>query len=136
MSTTEHPFERERVEAVADERGLDPDDLDDALTRVQEAIAKDDSESEYEYSSQHNFGWEDGEAYYLYGDGIWGTLREELSLSADRAGAAREVHRRAMSESAADRGERESVEEMFEAGTEPLVVTNTASDPPLYGQDV
>ena len=32
--------------------------------------------------------------------------------------------------------ERENVEEMFESGTEPLVVVDTAREPPRYGQDV
>jgi hypothetical protein len=136
MSTTEHPFARDRLEAVAGDRDVDAEDLDEVLTRVQRAIAKDESDTEYEYSSQHNFGWEAGDAYYLYGDGIWETLGDELDLSDDHLAAAREVHRRTMLESAAERDERESVEEMFDDGTEPLVVTSTARDPPLYGQDV
>ena len=141
MSTTDHPFERERVETVADESGLEADQLEEALTSVQRAIARDadDSNAEYEYSSQHNFGWADDDAFYLHGDGIWGTLADELSLSEDLASAAREVHRRTMldaAEESDDRTERETVEEMFSDGTEPLVVTNTGREPPLFGQDV
>jgi hypothetical protein len=133
MSDTPHPFSRDRIAAVADEREIDEGTLDDVLARVQDAIARNDDE--YEYSSQHNYGWRDEEAHYLYGDGIWETFADELSLSDDVA-AAREVHRRKMTTSAEARGERENVEEMFEEGTEPLVVIDTASDPPLYGQDV
>lgn len=136
MPETRHPFSDERVATVADETRVPADDLDDALARVQDAIARDERDDEYEYSSEHNFGWHDDEAYYLYGDGIWETLRGELSLSADLADAAREVHRRSMMESAEERGDRESFEEMLADGTEPLVVIDTASDPPLFGQDV
>ena len=136
MSTTDHPFSRDRIETVAGEHDVDAEDLDEALTRVQRAIAKAESDSEYEYSSQHNFGWDDGDAYYLYGDGVWDTLGSELPSSEEHLAAAREVHRRAMLESASDRDERESVEEMLDGGTEPLVVTSTSRDPPLYGQDV
>lgn len=141
MSTTDHPFARDRVETVADEFGIEADELDDFLTRVQRAIARDadESDSKYEYSSQHNYGWRDGEAYYLYGDGVWTTLREELSPSEGVAEAAREVHRRSMldaAEASDDRTERETVEETFADGTEPLVVTNTGGDDPLFGQDV
>ncbi|WP_276302372.1 hypothetical protein [Halorussus lipolyticus] len=112
---------------------MSEESLDDALARIQDALSRNDDE--YEYSSQHNFAWRD-DAYYLYGDGIWETLREELSLSDDEAGAAREVHRREMVASADGRDERDSLEGMFAEGTEPLVVVDTVEDPPLYGQDV
>jgi hypothetical protein len=135
MSDVQHPFDRDRIGAVADESGVDESDLDAALDAVQEGISRERGDGEYEYSSQHNYGWRD-DAYYLYGDGIWNTLGEELSASEDVLSAAREVHRREMVESAAKRGERDSVESMFDEGTEPLVVVDTASDPPLYGQDV
>lgn len=134
MTDTDHPFSEDRIAEVADERGRDAEDLETVLASVQDAIAR--NESEYEYSSQHNFAWRDDEAYYLYGDGIWATLRSELSLSDDEMESAREVHRRKMLASAEERGERDSLEEMFAEGTEPLVVVDTAEDPPLYGQDV
>jgi hypothetical protein len=136
MSSSDHPFSDGRIAEVVEEHGVDDVELDEALARVQQAIARDRRESAYEYSSQHNFGWEDENAFYLYGDGIWETLREELSLSTDLVGAAREVHRRAMLESAEARDNRESVEEQFAEGVEPLVVTNTGREPPLFGQDV
>ncbi|UPV76535.1 hypothetical protein M0R89_18555 (plasmid) [Halorussus limi] len=135
MTDVQHPFSSDRIAAVADERGVDETDLDRALADVQDAISRGTGD-EYEYSSQHNYGWRDEEAYYLYGDGIWETLRGELSLSETVADAAREVHRRKMVASAEERGERESFEEMLADETEPLVVVDTASDPPLYGQDV
>lgn len=134
--TDPHPFERNRVEAVADERGADDADLDAALAEIQDAIAREETDGQYEYSSQHNFGWRDDGSYFLYGDGIWDTLGDELSLSDSTVGTAREVHRRAMVAAAGERDERESVEKMLADGTEPLVVVDTASDPPLYGQDV
>ncbi|WP_135827162.1 hypothetical protein [Halorussus ruber] len=134
MSDTNHPFSEDRIAAVADERGVSEESLDDALARIQDAVSRNDDE--YEYSSQHNFGWRDEEAYYLYGDGIWETLRSELSLSDDEAEAAREVHRREMVASAEDRDGREALDGMFSEGAEPLVVVDTASDPPLYGHDV
>ena len=136
MSTTDHPLSRDRVESLADERGVAAGELDDALTNVQRSIARDGAESGYEYSSRHNFGWKDEDAYYLYGDGVWEALGDDLSLSDDLRDAAREAHREAALESAADRGERETVEEMLDDGNEPLVVTNVASEPPLFGQDV
>ncbi|WP_435181829.1 hypothetical protein [Halorussus sp. AFM4] len=134
MTDTEHPFSRDRIAAVADERGVGEGDLDDALASVQSAIAR--GEGEYEYSSRHNFGWRDDDAYYLYGDGIWRTLADELSLDEDLTDAAREVHRRRMTESAERRDEADAVGEMLADGAEPLVVVDTASGPPLYGQDV
>ncbi|NEU58060.1 hypothetical protein [Halorussus sp. MSC15.2] len=136
MTDVQHPFSDDRIAAVADERGVDETDLDSALAAVQDAISRTTGDDEYEYSSQHNYGWRDEEAYYLYGDGIWETLRGELSLSETVAEAAREVHRRKMVASAEERDERASVEEMLADGTEPLVVVDTASQPPLYGQDV
>ena len=75
MSGSDHPFSDGRIVEVAEAHGVDEFDLDGALTRVQQAIARDRRESAYEYSSQHNFGWEDENAFYLYGDGIWETLR-------------------------------------------------------------
>ena len=134
MTDTQHPFSRDRIAAVADERDVSEADLDGALGRVQSAIAR--GEGEYEYSSQHNFGWRDDDAYYLYGDGIWRTLAEELSLDEDLAEAAREVHRRRLTASADERDEGDAVAEMLADGAEPLVVVDTASEPPLYGQDV
>jgi hypothetical protein len=134
MSDINHPFSGDRIAEVADERGVGETTLDDVLARIQDGLARNDDE--YEYSSQHNFGWRDEEAYYLYGDGIWETLREGLSLSDGEADAAREVHRREMVTSAEDRDEREALDGMFAEGTEPLVVVDTASDPPLYGHDV
>ncbi|NHN61358.1 MULTISPECIES: hypothetical protein [Halorussus] len=134
MTDPDHPFSRDRIAAVADERGVGDADLEDALAGVQSAVAR--GEGEYEYSSEHNFGWRDDEAYYLNGDGIWRTLADQLSLDEELAGAAREVHRRRMTESADERGEADAVAEMFADGAEPLVVVDTASDPPLYGQDV
>ena len=136
MNTTDHPVSEDRTASLADERGVAVGELDDALARVQRSIAREDDGPEYEYSSRHNFGWEGEDAYYLYGDGVWEVLGENLSFSDGLRDAAREVHREAMLESAADRGERETVEGMFADGNEPLVVANVASEPPLFGQDV
>ena len=131
---TDHPFPRDVVAAVAEEYDTSPDDVDDTLAAVQNAIERGDET--YEYSSQHTFGWENDEAFYLYADGIWGTLDDELELGAERLEPARAVHRRYMLESAEERGEASSVEEQFDDGLDALVVTNTADGDPLFGQDV
>lgn len=134
MTTTSHPFGHDRVVAVANEHGTDEERLDEALADVQRALERTDGG--YEYSSEHNYGWHDDDAYYLYGDGIWETLRTELSASEDVIIAAREVHYRAMSDAARERGEQSAVEEMLADGNALLVVTNTAEGPPRFGQDV
>lgn len=130
--THQHPFSSDRVADVAGERGIDEADVIETLERIQDALER--TEDTYEFSSQHNYGWHDEDAYYLYGDGIWTTLREQLSLSEDRVAAAREVHRRAMVDSAAERDRQETLEEMFEEGNEPLVVENDGEGPPRFGQ--
>ena len=132
--TTASPFPRDRIERVATEQGVSAEELGDLLDRIQRALARD--ESGYEYSSEHTYAWRDEEAYYLYGAGIWETFDRELSPGSALLDAAREVHRRAMLEAAEARGERGTVEGMFADGSEPLVVTNTAEEPPLFGQDV
>lgn len=130
--THQHPFSSDRVADVAGERGVDESDVTETLERIQDALER--TEDTYEFSSQHNYGWHDEDAYYLYGDGIWTTLREQLSLSEDRIAAAREVHRRAMVDSAAERDREGTLEEMFEEGNEPLVVENDGEGPPRFGQ--
>lgn len=132
--THRHPFSSDYVADAAGEHGIDEADVDETLGRIQDALERSGSEDAYEFSSQHNYGWHDENAYYLYGDGIWTTLREQLSLSEDRVAAARDVHRRAMVDSAAERDRKQSLEEMFEEGNEPLVVKNDGEGPPRFGQ--
>lgn len=131
---TEHPFPHDVITTVADEHEVDPTELDQILEQVQEAIQRGDET--YEYSSQHTFGWEDTEAFYLYGDGIWATLEDELSLAQRHVAPARAVHRTHMVDSARQRGEDESVIKQFDEGTEALVVANTAEGDPLFGQEI
>lgn len=128
----QHPFSSDRVADAADEYDADESEIAETLERVQEAMERTDDT--YEFSSQHNYGWHDDDAYYLYGDGIWTTLREQLSLSEENLAAARAVHRSAMVDSAAERDRRDSLEEMFEEGNEPLVVENDGEGPPRFGQ--
>ena len=141
MTTATHPFPDERIETVASERGVPVEELSDLLDRIEGAITRDSSDRSrsgggYEYSSEHNYGWRDDDAYYLYGDGVWERFDRTLSPDADLLDAARAVHREAMLDAAGARGERETVEGMFADGNEPLVVTNTAEEPPRFGQDL
>ena len=131
---TDHPFPGDIVTAVADERGIATEQLNTVLERVQRAIERDDGK--YEYSSQHNFGWKDADAFYLYGDGIWETLGAELSLEQPQLAPARTVHRRYVLDSAEDRNEGQTVSEQLDEGVAALVVANTAEGDPLFGQDV
>ena len=131
---TDHPFPQDVVRTVADEYERDRDELERTLERIQTAIERD--EGKYEYSSQHTFAWEDPDAFYLYGDGIWETLEEELPVERRSLTAARAVHRTHMIESAKRRDEDETVAEQLEEGTEALIVANTASGEPMFGQDV
>ena len=131
---TDHPFPRGVVAAVAEEYDTSTDDVEDTLAAVQDAIERGDGK--YEYSPQHTFGWSDEDAFYLYGEGIWGTLGDQLELADDRLEPARDVHRRYMLDSAERRGEADTVEEEFAEGATALVVTNTADGDPLFGQDV
>lgn len=130
----DHPFPQDFVTAVADQYRSDPERLDETLGRIQHALER--SGGKYEYSSEHTFGWQDDAAFYLYGDGIWETLSEELSLGEERLEPARDVHRQFMLDSASERGEQQTVEQQFEDGTEALVVANTSEGDPLFGQDV
>lgn len=131
---TTHPFTEDLVTAVADEHGVDREKLDTALDRIQRGIERGDGQ--YEYSSEHSFGWSDDEAFYLYGNGIWETLGEQLSLDPDLLDPARTVHRRRTIESAERRDEERSVGKRLTEDTESLVVANTAEGEPLFGQDV
>lgn len=130
----DHPFPQDLVAEIADQYGSDPQRLDETLGRVQHALER--NGGKYEYSSEHTFGWQDDAAFYLYGDGIWETLTEELSLGDGLLAPARGVHRRFMLDSANERGERGTVEQQFEDGTEALVVANTSEGDPMFGQDV
>ena len=134
MTTATHPFPGERIEAVASKHGVPAEELSDLLGRIEGAITRDGGG--YEYSSEHNYGWRDDEAYYLYGDGVWETFDRTLSPDADLLDAARAIHRGAMLDAAEARDERETVEGMLADGNEPLVVTNTAEEPPRFGQDL
>ncbi|WP_227378647.1 hypothetical protein [Haladaptatus halobius] len=132
---SEYPFQDELVTTVANERSVDSEQLRTALEDVQRRFERDDDE--YEYSTRHNYGWEDDWAYYFYGsEAVWETVQQKLSLTDELARAARNVHERAMLRSASDRGEEQTVREMFDDGNEPLVVVNRGSGPPRFGQDV
>ena len=131
----EHPFPDDLVASIAGEHDVDRTKLDATLADVQARFER--GEDEYEYSSQHNFGWADDELFYLYGsERVWETIGEELGLSDERTDAARAVHERAMLSSAAERGDEETVREMFLDGNEPLAVANRGDGPPRFGQDV
>ena len=133
MTDTSHPFSVERIEDVADERGVDENRLDETLARVQDEL--DRTDGGYEYSSEFNFGWQDDRATYFYGgDDLWPWLDERLSAPEGLLESARAVHYRTMVEAAADRDEKETVEEMLTDGNEPLVVTNTSEGPPSFEQ--
>lgn len=129
-----HPFPEKIVTTVADEHEVTKDELDTVLERIQQTMQRD--EEKYEYSSHHNFGWSDADAFYLYGDGIWEALGTELSLEQSELAPARTVHHRFMVDSAKRRNEEEIVDEQLDDGLEALVVANTAEGDPLFGQDV
>ena len=131
---TDHPFPRDVIAAVAEEYDTSTDDVDDTLAAVQDAIERGDGK--YEYSTQHTFGWSDEDAFFLYSEGIWRTLGDQLSVADDRLEPAREVHRQYMLDSAERRDDADTVEAEFENGASALVVTNTADGDPLFGQDV
>lgn len=131
---TDHPFSRDAVTAVVEEYRIPEDELDRTLEEIQETFERGDGK--YEYSSQHTFGWEDEEAFYLYTDGTWETVSDELSLENERLDPAQEVHRRYMIESAKHRGKDETVSKQFTEGVQALVVANTAEGDSLFGQDV
>jgi len=131
---TDHPFPHDIISTVADEHEIEQSDLEQTLEQIQDAIERDGET--YEYSSQHTFGWKDEAAFYLYGDGIWETLEDELSMGQQERTAARAVHRTHMLESARQRDEYETVVDQFDDGVSALVVTNTAEREPLFGQDV
>lgn len=131
---TKHPFPDTIVTAVANEHDIGKEPLDHDLDQVQQSIER--SEWQYEYSSEHTFGWKDADAFYFYGDGIWETLNEQLTLEEDRLAPVRTVHRRYMIDSAKRRNEAQSVRNQLEEGVEALVVANTAGGDPLFGQDV
>ncbi|RBI58990.1 hypothetical protein DMJ13_24585 [halophilic archaeon] len=133
MTDPSHPFSVDRIEDVAEERDVDEKRLDETLAQLQSEL--DRSDGGYEYSSEFNFGWQDDRATYFYGgDDLWTWLGEKLSVPDEFLGPARDVHYRTMVESAAERDEKESVEEMLADGNEPLVVTNTSEGPPSFGQ--
>ena len=131
---TDHPFPEDTITTVADEHDIARDQLDNALEQIQRAIERDDGQ--YEYSSQHNFGWKDADAFYLYGDGIWKTLGKQLSLEQTQLAPVRTVHHQYMIDSAKQRNEEQTVGEQLDEGVEALVVANTAEGDPLFGQDV
>lgn len=135
MTPTPHPLSRDRIANVANEHDVDEAELDEALGRVQHELERTDET--YEYSSHHNYGWQDDEAFYCYGtDGLWERLEQECSFSGDLRTAVYEVHYRKMVESASENDRTETVEETLSDGDEPLVLANTAEGPALYGQDV
>lgn len=131
---TDHPFSRDAVTAVAEEYRIPEDELDRTLGEIQEAFERGDGK--YEYSSQHTFGWEDEDAFYLYADGTWETVSDELSLENEHLDPAQAVHRRYMIESANRRGKDETLSKQFTEGVQALVVANTAEGDSLFGQDV
>ena len=131
---TDHPFPRDIVATVADEHEIARDQLDNILERIQRAIERGDGQ--YEYSSQHNFGWKDADAFYLYSDGMWETLGKELSFEQSQLAPARTVHHRYMIDSAKQRNEGQTIGEQLDEELEALVVANTAEGDPLFGQDV
>ncbi|WP_232686328.1 hypothetical protein [Halobacterium zhouii] len=131
----EHPFSDDLVGTVADERSVDRADLRAALEDVQRRFERDDGG--YDYSSEHNYGWDDGQLAYLYGsEHVWQAIQDDLGLSDEMAGAARAVHERAMLESASTRDNDETVREMLEGENEPLAVADRSDGPPRFGQDV
>ena len=118
-----HPLPDATVTDVADEHAVDLDDLEACLDDIQASMEREGGE--YEYSTQHNFGWQDDDAYYFYGsEHIWSTFRDELDHDEDVVAAARAVHRQAMLRSAEKRDEADNVREMLSDGNEPLVVAN------------
>lgn len=118
-----HPLPNATVTDVADEHGVDPEALTACLDAVQASLESE--EGEYEYSTRHNFGWQDEGAYYFYGsEHVWETLREDVGYDEDVVAAARAAHRQAMLRSAEARGEADNVREMLGDGNEPLVVAN------------
>ncbi|MFC7157383.1 hypothetical protein ACFQPA_18295 [Halomarina halobia] len=131
----EHPFPDSLVTTVANERSVDPERLRAVLDDVQRRYERDDGE--YEYSTRHNYGWRDEQAYYLYGsENVWQTVQRDLSVADELTDAARHVHERAMLQSASGRGTERTVREMFDDGNEPLVVANPDGGGPRFGQDV
>lgn len=134
-SMPEHPFSDDLVTTIANERSVDLEQLRTALEDVQREFERDDGK--YEYSTQHNYGWKDDQAYYFYGsEDVWQTVQQDLSLSDELTDATRHVHERAMLQSASRRGEEQTVRGMFDDGNEPLVVINLDGGPARFGQDV
>ena len=134
MSQTTHPFSADRIEAIANDYGVEAERLEELLARVQDGLDREDGGYEYS-SSEYNYGWQDDRASYFYGSAdLWEWLRREVPIPEELLDAVRAVHYEAMVESAGERDERESVEEMLADGNEPLVVTNTSEGPPAFGQ--
>jgi hypothetical protein len=130
-----HPLPDDIVTDVADEHAVAPEEVEACLDDLQRSLEREDGE--YEYSTRHNFGWQDGDAYYFYGsEHLWTTLREELPRDEDTVDAAREAHRRAMLRSAEARDEAENVREMLADGNEPLVAANPDGDKLGFGLEV
>ena len=118
-----HPLPDATVTDVADEHAVELDDLEDCLDDIQASMEREGGE--YEYSTQHNFGWQDDDAYYFYGsEHIWTTFRDELDHDEAVVAAARAAHRQAMLNSAEERDDADNVREMLSDGNEPLVVAN------------
>jgi hypothetical protein len=130
-----NPLPDDIVTDVADEHEVDPDEFEACLDDLQRSLEREGGE--YEYSTQHNFGWRGDDAYYFYGsEHLWQTLREELSHDEDTVDAAREAHRRAMLRSAEARDKAENVREMLADGNEPLVVADPDGDTLGFGLEV
>lgn len=79
----------------------------------------------YEYSTKHTFGWEDETAYYFFGSSdAWQTISDELVVNQQMGEALREVHYHAMMDAASSKGDQETVREMLDDDTEPIVVSD------------
>lgn len=131
----DHPIPDAVVSSVADEHDIPADRLTDRLDDVQHHLER--GAGQYEYSTHHNFGWEDADTYYLYGsDRLWELLGDELSLSDDEVAALRSVHLEELLRSAEKRDEEETVREMLDDGNDALVVTSASDGDPGFGLEV
>lgn len=132
---TEHPFPTEIVRDVATETGVSTDRLVEMSRDLQEYLERDDGG--YEYSTRHNYGWRDEDAYYVYGSAnAWESFANDLPVTTAEASALRELHYRTMLASAATDGRERRVREMLDDGNEPIVVSGLAGEEAGFGQDV
>lgn len=132
---TGHPFPTAVVREVATETGVSTDRLVEMSRDLQAHLERDDGG--YEYSSRHNYGWQDEDAYYVYGSAdAWESFADDLSLTETEASALRELHYRTMLESAAADGRERRVREMLDDGNEPIVVSEIEVDGSGFGREV